>query len=256
MAEMARVPVSRLSGVCQLTRSTVIQALVYLGLVMQWTGVATASDQDKSLIDAQDCVPRAALDAYVERSILRKAEVFRAFPAASGGIVMLGSSIVEEGPWKLMFPGINIVNRGISADTTRGVLSRLDEVISLQPRQVVLYIGGNDFSRENRSVEATSESLSQIIEALTQALPDLDIVVMTLFPREKRHAPKIRAYNAYVHSLQSDGVRVLDLFDAFAQPSGAIRPELTNDNIHLLGDAYKMWGKALRPLLLLSGGSD
>ena len=43
------------------------------------------------------------------------------------------------------FPGVKVANRGISGDTTRGVLIRLQEdVLALDPAAVVLLIGTND----------------------------------------------------------------------------------------------------------------
>jgi hypothetical protein len=41
-------------------------------------------------------------------------------------IVMIGDSITDGAEWHEMFPQLNIVNRGISGDTTVGVLNRLD----------------------------------------------------------------------------------------------------------------------------------
>jgi hypothetical protein len=63
-----------------------------------------------------------------------------------GAIVFLGDSITQGwGDVGSSFPGVKVANRGISGDTTRGVLIRLQEdVISLNPRGVVLLIGTND----------------------------------------------------------------------------------------------------------------
>ena len=62
-------------------------------------------------------------------------------------VVFLGDSITQE--WgdglNAAFPGVKLVNRGISGDTTRGVLIRLEEdVLALRPAAVVLLIGTND----------------------------------------------------------------------------------------------------------------
>ena len=47
------------------------------------------------------------------------------------------------------FPGVKIANRGISGDTTRGVLIRLqDDVLALNPKAVVLLIGTNDLEED------------------------------------------------------------------------------------------------------------
>src|SRR3954468_13272686 len=62
-------------------------------------------------------------------------------------LVFFGDSITQE--WGEDFGGsfaeLKVANRGISGDTTRGLLARLDgDVLSLNPRGIVLLIGTND----------------------------------------------------------------------------------------------------------------
>ena len=62
-------------------------------------------------------------------------------------VVFLGDSITQGWHDDLdgSFPELKVANRGISGDTTRGVLIRLQEdVLALHPRAVVLLIGTND----------------------------------------------------------------------------------------------------------------
>ena len=57
-----------------------------------------------------------------------------------GAVVFLGDSITQGWGHGLgaVFPGVKVANRGISGDTTRGVLIRLKEdVLDLNPRAVV-----------------------------------------------------------------------------------------------------------------------
>jgi len=62
-------------------------------------------------------------------------------------VVFLGDSITEAWPdLAHAFPDIKVANRGISGDTTRGVLARLQgDVLTLEPAGIVLLIGTNDF---------------------------------------------------------------------------------------------------------------
>src|SRR5580765_7755657 len=62
-------------------------------------------------------------------------------------VVFLGDSITQGWGEQMggSFSGVKVANRGISGDTTRGVLIRMDEdVLSLHPKGVVLLIGTND----------------------------------------------------------------------------------------------------------------
>ena len=61
--------------------------------------------------------------------------------------VFLGDSITQGWGDDIggRFPGVKAFNRGISGDTTRGVLIRLQEdVLSLRPVGIILLIGTND----------------------------------------------------------------------------------------------------------------
>ncbi|AWW73746.1 hypothetical protein CD351_04830 [Erythrobacter sp. KY5] len=195
----------------------------------------------------QRTVPQAALDAYIELRQARRAELWRAFPGEQEAIVFAGSSIVEEGPFEAMFPGYTVVNRGIGADTTIGLLDRLDEIIALRPAKLFLYIGGNDRSRLDDTPEAAFARLEQIVQGVREASPATQLYVHTLFPREAEHATWIEAFNTRVRGLDGrDGVDVIDVYPLALGEGGAIDPVLTNDGIHLLPEGYRRWQKALQ----------
>jgi hypothetical protein len=83
-------------------------------------------------------------------------------------VVFLGDSITQGWDDRLerSFPGLKVVNRGISGDTTRGVLIRLQEdVLAVRPSAVVLLIGTNDLD-EHMEPEAIVANLKLIIAAL------------------------------------------------------------------------------------------
>lgn len=98
-----------------------------------------------------------------------KANLFAEFPR-DVDIVFLGDSIIEGGNWQDMFPDIVIANRGISGDTTGGVLDRLDGVLNADPEMVVLMAGINDLLN-GVSVEEAFSNYSQIVESLPNVYP-------------------------------------------------------------------------------------
>ena len=62
--------------------------------------------------------------------------------------------------------GVSIVNAGRSGDTTAAALARLDrDVIALDPRIVIVVLGGNDYLRRV-PVEETFRNLTAIVEEL------------------------------------------------------------------------------------------
>jgi acyl-CoA thioesterase-1 len=61
-----------------------------------------------------------------------------------------------------------VVNAGVSGDTTAGGLRRVDWVLKVRPRIVILELGANDGLR-GLPLERTRENLAQIIERLQAA---------------------------------------------------------------------------------------
>ena len=76
--------------------------------------------------------------------------------ATSGGDLV---SLLSKGT------GQTIKNLGVSGDTTRDGIARLDEVTSLNPKVVILLLGGNDAIKKIPIAE-TQSNLSVIIEEI------------------------------------------------------------------------------------------
>jgi len=71
--------------------------------------------------------------------------------ADQNAVVFLGDSITQGWGDDLgnSFPGLKVANRGISGDTTRGMLIRLnDDVLALRPTGVVMLMGTNDLEAQ------------------------------------------------------------------------------------------------------------
>src|SRR5438552_1916594 len=123
-------------------------------------------------------------------------------------VVMLGDSITEgwRDDFTAWFPGMKIANRGISGDTSRGVLIRLQEdVLALQPQAVVLLIGTNDLE-EKADPETIAANLKLIIAELTRHDSKMPIVLCQVFPSsasKSRPAEQIKKVN----QLYADAVK-------------------------------------------------
>jgi len=70
--------------------------------------------------------------------------IFDQIPLSSDDIVFVGDSITDQGEWEQLFHSLNVKNRGIGADTTQGVLHRLQEITNAKPKKIFLMIGIND----------------------------------------------------------------------------------------------------------------
>ena len=49
--------------------------------------------------------------------------------------------------------------------------------------------------------------------------------------------------------LRPEQVRYLDLWPALATTEGALKPEMTDDSLHLNGNGYRAWVDVLRPII-------
>jgi lysophospholipase L1-like esterase len=172
-----------------------------------------------------------------------------------GAVVFLGDSITQEwgGGLGAAFPGVKVANRGISGDTTRGVLLRLqDDVLVLDPAAVVLLIGTNDLE-EGATPETIAGNVKLILAAMKRHNPRMPIVLCHVFPSSesmRRPADKIKAINAlYLAAVRNDPqVIPLDTWSLFADPNGNASVAEFPDLLHPNEAGYAKWAAALRPL--------
>jgi lysophospholipase L1-like esterase len=178
-------------------------------------------------------------------------------------VVFLGDSITQGwgGGLGAAFPGVKVANRGISGDTTRGVLLRLeDDVLTLNPAALVLLIGTNDLE-EGATPETIAGNLKLIVAGLERHDPRMPIVLCQVFPSsttKKRPADQIKALNAlYLAAAKNDPrVTYLETWPLFADPSGdAIAGEFP-DLLHPSEAGYAKWAAALRPVFATLGFSE
>ncbi len=168
-------------------------------------------------------------------------------------VVFLGDSITQG--WgellKKHFPGLKAANRGISGDTTRGVLIRLKEdVLALRPKAVVLLIGTNDLE-EGADPETIAANMKLILAELKQHNPQMPILLCQVFPSsatKKRPADKIRRINElYAAAVKGDKqVTLLDTYTLFANAQGDAKPEEFPDLLHPNAAGYAKWAEVLK----------
>ncbi len=180
-----------------------------------------------------------------------------------GAVVFLGDSITQGwgGGLGAAFPGMKVANRGISGDTRRGVLLRLEEdVLSLDPAAVVLLIGTNDLD-EGAAPETIALNLKLILAAMKKHDPRMPVVLNLIRPssaKMKRPAAAIQATNAlYLAAVKGDPqVTVLESYELWADASGDAPIEEFPDLLHLNEAGYARWAAALRPILATLGLAD
>lgn len=171
-------------------------------------------------------------------------------------LVFLGDSITQGfgDDFKGAFPGAKLANRGISGDTTRGMLLRLaDDVLALDPAGVVMLMGTNDLE-EGAAPETIATNVKAIVAAIEARNPRTPIVLCQVFPsaaEKKRPADKIKEINRLVaEGVKGDPrVRLVDTWTLFANAQGDAKAEEFPDLLHPNDAGYAKWVAAIRPVL-------
>jgi lysophospholipase L1-like esterase len=171
-----------------------------------------------------------------------------------GTVVFLGDSITEI--WKTLpqdFPELKVANRGISGDTTRGVLYRLDaDVLSLNPRAIVLLIGANDIGAGADPWDI-SANIKEILKRIRKKYPKMPVIVCEVMPSsEKQHRPAttIEKLNSLIQKdvKHKSHVYLCDTWSIYAQPDGDCPKDEFPDLLHPNAAGYANWTAALKPI--------
>src|SRR5881394_685718 len=257
-------PVIYLRESCHMKSASTLRVFFLAWSIM--LGVATPQAQDKP---SQFQIP-ASDDGLPGAGPIRRYDWFRklwtdrrtAWTARAerdrNAVVLLGDSITQGWgeDFSGAFSGMKIANRGISGDTSRGVLIRLKEdVLALDPRAVVLLIGTNDLE-EKAEPETIAANLKLILAELAGA--KMPIVLCQVFPSstsKSRPADKIKKLN----QLFADAVRgnaqvtLVETWPLFADAQGDAIPAEFPDLLHPNMAGYAKWAAALRPIFATLG---
>ena len=175
-------------------------------------------------------------------------------------VVFLGDSITQGWGDKFRghFEGMKLANRGISGDTTRGMLIRLQEdVIALNPSAVVILMGTNDIGAQVPP-EPIARNFEKILAALKAHNPAMPIVLCRMFPSseaKKRPSETIQKVNQLFGDIvrNDSQITVIDTFKLFDDGTGNANPKYCPDLLHLNSEGYAKWAGALQPIFATLG---
>lgn len=181
-------------------------------------------------------------------------------------IVFFGDSRAASWPAPSNLAQFEFVNRGIGTHTSAQALLRFDlHVKPLQPQIVVVQVGINDLKtiplfpeRKATIINNCQENLRQIVAQSAEL--GATVILTTIFPvgpvpLERRPfwsddvALAIREVNAYIRSLESAQVVILDAYTLLADNKGATRIVYYADLLHLNAHGYEPLNEELVRLL-------
>ncbi len=178
-------------------------------------------------------------------------------------IVFLGDSITQgwSDDFRGFFGDLKVINRGISGDTSRGLLLRLPgDVLALNPKAVVIMIGANDLAEKAKG-ETVFGNVKLIVKRLKDHSSTMPIIVCETFPcapDNYRPVTEIQKINSlYTKAWEDDPqVTIAKTYELFAGTDGASMPNLLPDRVHPNTTGYAVWSKALHPIFARLGLGD
>ena len=191
---------------------------------------------------------RKAIDGILFQHHEQKLSMFEAMPVRDSSIIILGNSIIEGANWSELFGNDRIINRGISADVTQGVIDRMDEIIRHQAAKLFIAIGTNDISR-SIPIETILANYKVILKRMMEDSPNTKVYIQSVLPVAVEPGSMYSHNNegiltlnkALVKLCKENSITYINLSPHFANEQGKLKAEFTNDDLHLLGSAYLHW---------------
>ncbi|WP_368491097.1 GDSL-type esterase/lipase family protein [Clostridium sp. BJN0013] len=170
-----------------------------------------------------------------------------------GKIIFLGDSLIDIAEWNELLNNPNVLNRGISYDTTSGTLNRISEITRLKPSKIFIMLGINDIGRGLTSKNIIT-NYSKILETIKENSPDTTIYVQSVLPINKdlfktnTNDKQIIELNASLRELcKNFDIKYIDLYSLFTLPNeNKLYREYTVDGLHINGKGYIVWRDAVK----------
>jgi lysophospholipase L1-like esterase len=195
---------------------------------------------------------RYAREYYQERVSLFKNE-----SVEKGRVIVLGNSIAEFGHWKRLLNDSSVINRGIAADNTFGVLDRLDDVIIRAPGKLLIEIGINDIA-QNIPVNIIVKNILTIVGRVKAKSPATKMYVHSILPTNdnvKNEYPDAFNKNSVADSVNrlldenvlENGYTYIDLNRELSDAHGKLDSKYAaSDGLHLNEAGYQVWIRLLK----------
>ena len=188
--------------------------------------------------------PSTTSSYYVEKQTL-----FDNLPQSNNAIYFLGDSLTDGCEWNELLSNSKIKNRGISGDTTEGVLTRINQIIKSKPQKIFIMIGINDLLN-NIEINKILDNYQKIIANIRQGSPKTKIYIESVLPinfeidKTKRpiNNQNISDFNNNLKNFaDNSNIFYIDLYSKFLNSANQLDEKYTLDGIHLNGQGYLIW---------------
>ena len=178
-----------------------------------------------------------------------------AAPSPRGGIVFIGSSSIRM--WTSLatdFPGMPVVNRGFGGSQLPEVTAYVDRIVTpYQPRQVIVYCGGNDINAGRTAGDVLAD-FQGLVRAIHAARPVVRIAYISIAPNPARwpQIETVKEANRAVREwiVTDPRLTFIDVYPAMLGPDGRPKPDIfLADRLHMNAKGYAIWRAIVGPHL-------
>jgi lysophospholipase L1-like esterase len=223
------------------SKNNYIKHLLIISLIINLLFISVFSyaltlDTVKSLITSK-LTALKNVDTFVGDGHWRNTEsIYANIGIPQGSNIFIGDSLIEFCPWDKLIKSTNpVINRGISGDTTAGLLQRIGTIINAKPSKVFIMIGINDILR-NLDTNKSIGNYTKAIEMIQAKSPNTEIFVLSVLPVEKHSDNQvIIQFNGKLKGLSADmKFTYLDFYNDFLDvKTNQMSQSLSADKIHL-----------------------
>lgn len=180
-----------------------------------------------------------------------------------GQTVLVGDSITEMYNHTELFAryekehSVRLYNRGISGDTSNRLLERFfDNVLNIEPQNIVLLIGTNDINC-GADDECIVSNIGSIVDLTRKHCPNAKLIIIGVYPvnttinrQGKRNNARIAGLNEKIEILCGDkSVTYININSQLEDPEGNLSADFTYDGLHLNAKAFEIVTNKLLPFL-------
>ena len=154
------------------------------------------------------------------------------------------------------------LNLGYSGDRTEHVLWRLlngELPPEVDPKVAVIMIGTNNTGHSMQPAAETAAGIRAIVGLLRDRRPEMEILLLGVFPRGALPDDKMRKRNEEINALAktyADGEKIhyLDVSGSFLDADGGLPKTVMPDALHPNPNGYAIWAKAMEGKVAELGG--
>ncbi|MBL9133663.1 MAG: hypothetical protein JNG86_20805 [Verrucomicrobiaceae bacterium] len=176
-------------------------------------------------------------------------------PAPKSPIIFIGSSSIRM--WKTLaedFPGKPVLNHGFGGSEVFDSLNYAHRlVLPFQPRQIVMYAGGNDLN-SGKKAERVFSDFQAFTARIHAALPKTKICYISSAPNPKRWSQiaETRKLNTLVKDFCATDslLKFIDVHPVMLGANGEPKPDIfLDDKLHMNAKGYALWKEVVGPEL-------